>query len=170
MLLSASGRCCAKEPHFPKKLLRSRTYAQAARRPARPLSAPNIQDAVQRFSQARLLVHQSTCREPMGSAAGLLGQFSILGHKKKQLNLLFIEALFSRLVGGLFPGLFPETCQNNTPSQKVLSLQTRQAHTNPAYIRTLEYLYPSSGCGDQSQIKQGVKRNPAVFLVNANKQ
>ena len=39
-LLSASGRCCAKESHFPKKLLRSRTYAQAARRPARPLSAP----------------------------------------------------------------------------------------------------------------------------------
>ena len=39
-LLSASGRCCAKEPHFPEKLLRSRTYAQAARRPARPLSAP----------------------------------------------------------------------------------------------------------------------------------
>ena len=30
-LLSASG-LCAKEPHFPKKLLRSRTYAQAARR------------------------------------------------------------------------------------------------------------------------------------------
>ena len=39
-LLSASNRCCAKEPHFPEKLLRSRTYAQAARRPARPLSAP----------------------------------------------------------------------------------------------------------------------------------
>ena len=31
-LLSASGRCCVKEPHFPEKLLRSR-----ARRPARPL-------------------------------------------------------------------------------------------------------------------------------------
>ena len=29
--LSASGLCCAKEPHFPEKLLRSRTYAQAAR-------------------------------------------------------------------------------------------------------------------------------------------
>ena len=29
-LLSASGLCCAKEPHFPEKLLRSRTYAQAA--------------------------------------------------------------------------------------------------------------------------------------------
>ena len=26
------GRCCAKEPRFPEKLLRSRTYAQAARR------------------------------------------------------------------------------------------------------------------------------------------
>ena len=36
-LLSASGRCCVKEPHFPEKLLRSRTYEQAARRPARPL-------------------------------------------------------------------------------------------------------------------------------------
>ena len=36
-LLSASGRCCVKEPHFPKKLLRSRTKGQAARRPARPL-------------------------------------------------------------------------------------------------------------------------------------
>ena len=29
-LLSASGLCCAKEPHFPEKLLRNRTYAQAA--------------------------------------------------------------------------------------------------------------------------------------------
>ena len=28
-----------KEPHFPEKLLRSRTYEQAARRPARSLSA-----------------------------------------------------------------------------------------------------------------------------------
>ena len=36
-LLSVSGRCCVKEPHFPEKLLRSRTYEQAARRPARPL-------------------------------------------------------------------------------------------------------------------------------------
>ena len=35
-LLSASGRCCVKEPHFPEKLLRSR-YEQAARRPARRL-------------------------------------------------------------------------------------------------------------------------------------
>ena len=33
-LLRASGRCCVKEPHFPEKLLRSRTYEQAARRPA----------------------------------------------------------------------------------------------------------------------------------------
>ena len=39
-LLSASGRCCATESHFPEKLLRNRTYAQAAQRPARPLSAP----------------------------------------------------------------------------------------------------------------------------------
>ena len=36
-LLRASGRCCVKEPHFFEKLLRSRTYEQAARRPARPL-------------------------------------------------------------------------------------------------------------------------------------
>ena len=38
-LLGASGRCCAKEPRFPEKLLRSRAYELAARRPARSLSA-----------------------------------------------------------------------------------------------------------------------------------
>ena len=32
-LLSASGRCCVKESHFPEKLLHSRTYAQARRQP-----------------------------------------------------------------------------------------------------------------------------------------
>ena len=46
-LLSASGRCCAKEPHFPEKLLRSRTYAQAARRPARARQeAPGVEAPV----------------------------------------------------------------------------------------------------------------------------
>ena len=34
---SAPVAAAVKEPHFPEKLLRSRTYEPAARRPARPL-------------------------------------------------------------------------------------------------------------------------------------
>ena len=61
-LLSASGLCCAKEPHFPEKLLRSRTYAQAARRPARPLSAPG-----QEVPEVEALVHPAPHQAQQGA-------------------------------------------------------------------------------------------------------